>query len=164
MRRLILLLPVVAGCGVLAAAELPGLPSAQAVATPTADDRALAARVRYLLSACIGNARMDHHGKPVVLQEFGCYGGGTSKFPCDLPYRSEQEHADYTRVLTDALIPHVNGFINWPTFDMPAANDISNHGGIFTAEGQPKALAKVYADLVRRLSGQRQLRAVPRPH
>lgn len=42
---------------------------------------------------------------------------------------------------------------------MPAANDISNHGGIFTAEGNPKALAKVYADLVRRLNGQRQLRA-----
>jgi len=104
-------------------------------------------------------SRLDHYGKPVVLQEFGWYGGGTSRFLGDLPYRSEEEHADYTRTLTDTLIPHVNGFINWPTFDMPAANDISNHGGIFTAAGKPKALAKVYADLAKRLGGKRQVRA-----
>ena len=112
----------------------------------------------YWLSCCIGNARMDHYGKPVVVQEFGWYGGGTSKFLCDLPYRSEQEHADYTRTLTGALIPHVNGFVNWPTFDMPASNDISNHGGIFTHDGRRKALAGVYAELVARLQGKPQLR------
>ena len=28
-----------------------------------------------------------------------------------------------------------------PTFDMPAANDISNHSGIFTHDGRPKAWA-----------------------
>ena len=112
----------------------------------------------YWLSSCIGNARMDHYGKPVVVQEFGWYGGGPSRFLCDLPYRSEQEHADYTRTLCDALSPHVNGFVNWPTFDMPAANDISNHGGIFTHDGKPKALAAVYADLVAGLNGKRQVR------
>lgn len=112
----------------------------------------------FWLNSCITNARMDHYGKPVVVQEFGWYGGGTSKFLCDLPYRSEEEHADYTRNLTDALIPHVNGFINWPTFDMPAADDISNHGGIFTHEGRRKALSQVYADLSARLQGQRQVR------
>ncbi len=112
----------------------------------------------YWLNSCIGNARIDHYGKPVVVQEFGWYGGGTSKFLCDLPYRSEEEHAVYTRQLTDALIPHVNGFINWPTFDMPAAMDISNHGGIFTHDGRRKALANVYADLVERLQGKRQIR------
>jgi hypothetical protein len=114
--------------------------------------------LKYWLSCCIGNARMDHYGKPVVVQEFGWYGGGTSRFLGELPYRSEQEHADYTRTLTDALIPHVNGFINWPTFDMPASNDISNHGGIFTSDGKPKALGDVYSDLVGRLNGKPQVR------
>ena len=112
----------------------------------------------YWLSSCIGNARMDHYGKPVVVQEFGWYGGGTSQFLCDLPYRSEQEHADYTRTLTTALIPHVNGFINWPTFDMPESNDISNHGGIFTHDGKPKELGKVYRELAQTLTGKRQIR------
>jgi hypothetical protein len=103
-------------------------------------------------------SRLDHYGKPVVLQEFGWYGGGASRFISELPYRSEQEHADYTRTLCDTLIPHINGFVNWPTFDMPASNDISNHGGIFTANGERKKLAKVYGDLAARLQGKRQVR------
>lgn len=111
--------------------------------------------LQYWLHACIAMSRFDHYHKPVVLQEFGWYGGGESRFLNELPFRSEAEHATYTRLLTDTLIPHTNGFINWPTFDMPAANDISNHGGIFGADGRRKALAGVFGDLARRLSGQR---------
>jgi hypothetical protein len=113
----------------------------------------------YWLNSCLGNARMDHYGKPVVVQEFGWYGGGPSRFLNELPYRSEQEHADYTRRLMDVLSPHVNGFVNWPTFDMPASNDISNHGGIFTHDGRRKALAGVYAELATRVQGKRLERA-----
>jgi len=115
-------------------------------------------KLRYWLNACVGMSRFDFYSKPVVLQEFGWYGGGTSRFLNDLPYRSEKEHADYTRRLCDALIPHTNGFINWPLMDMPESNDISNHGGLFTCDGKPKELAKVYADLVSKLNGKRQQR------
>lgn len=101
----------------------------------------------YWLNICIGMSRLNWHEKPVVLQEFGWYGGGTSRFLCDLPFRSEQEHAEYTRVLTQALKPHINGFINWPTCDMPASHDISNHGGIFTHDMKDKALTDVYRNL-----------------
>ena len=134
-------------------------PACQAVPDGRGDPLDGGEPLAYWLSSCIGNARMDHYGKPVVVQEFGWYGGGPSKFLFDLPFRSEEEHADYTRAITDALVPHVNGFINWPTFDMPDANDISNHGGIFTHDGKPKALAKVYGDLVKHLNGKRQVRA-----
>jgi len=113
----------------------------------------------YWLHSCIGMSRIDYYGKPVVLQEFGWYGGGESRFLCELPYRSEQEHADYTKTLCETLTPHVNGFINWPTMDMPDALDISNHGGIFTADGRPKALAAVYSAFSRNLVGKRQVRA-----
>jgi hypothetical protein len=108
--------------------------------------------LRYWLSSCVGNARMDHYGKPVVVQEFGWYGGGESRFLGPLPPRSEREHADYTRTLVAALSPHVNGFINWPTFDMPGANDISNHGGIFTHDGERKELTAVYEELAREMA------------
>ncbi len=111
--------------------------------------------LQYWLHACIAMSRFDHYHKPVVLQEFGWYGGGASRFLNELPFRTEEEHAAYTRQLTDVLVPHTNGFINWPTFDMPAANDISNHGGIFDATGRPKALAGVFGDLARRVNGQR---------
>ena len=113
----------------------------------------------YWLHATIGMSRLDYYGKPVVLQEFGWYGGGKSQFLGPLPFRSEQEHADYTKLLCETLIPHVNGFINWPTMDMPAANDISDHGGIFTHTGDRKALTKVYENLADQLVGKRQVRA-----
>lgn len=114
---------------------------------------------QWWLSACIGMSRANYHDRPVVLQEFGWYGGGRSRFLTALPYRSQREHAAYTEALVEALLPHVNGFLNWPTFDMPAARDISNHGGIFTAAGQRKKLAAVYARLAGRLRGQRLQRA-----
>lgn len=84
---------------------------------------------------------------------------GDSAFLGPLPYRSEQDHADYTRRLIDTLVPHANGFLNWPTFDMPDAADISNHGGIFTHDGRPKALAAVYRDVADRCTGRRHVRA-----
>lgn len=121
---------------------------------PLGDPAAMA----FWLNACVGMARIDHYGKPVVMQEFGWYGGGPSRFLCDLPHRSEQEHADYTRKLIGTLIPHVNGFINWPTMDMPTANDTSNHGGIFTHDGGPKALTAVYREIAAQLRGKRLAR------
>ena len=114
---------------------------------------------RFWKNACIGMSRLDFYGKPVVLQEWGWYGGGTSRFLCDLPFRSETEHAEYSRAMIDALKNHVNGFINWPLFDMPDANDISNHGGLWTHDGKRKELAKVYEELARGAKGKAQTRA-----
>lgn len=114
--------------------------------------------LEFWLNACISMARIDYFGKPVVVQEFGWYGGGTGRFLCRLPFRTEQEHADYTRRLMTTLLPHVNGFINWPTMDMPGIDEISNHGGIFTHDAKPKALAAVYADLAREQRGKRLVR------
>jgi len=101
----------------------------------------------FWLNSVVAMARIDFYEKPVMLQEFGWYGGGESAFLCKLPYRSEEEHADYMRTLMTRLAPHTNGFINWPTCDMPRSDDISNHGGIFTADMKPKALAHVYKEL-----------------
>jgi hypothetical protein len=116
--------------------------------------------LEYWLNACVGMSRLEYYGKPVVLQEFGWYGGGNSRFLCELPHRSEKEHADYTWTLINKLGPHVNGFINWPTFDMPAATDISNHGGIFTHDGRHKELAAVYGDMARSSKEKRPPRAL----
>ncbi len=115
--------------------------------------------LQYWLHACIGMARLDHYQKPVVVQEFGWYGGGASRFLCELPPRREEEHAAYMEALITALRPHVNGFINWPLADMPQSTDISNHGGIFTHDGRRKALAGVFERLAREGAGARQRRA-----
>ena len=133
-------------------------PAVQAIPGKRGDPLDGGAPLRYWLNSCIAMSRLEHFGKPVVIQEFGWYGGGPSKFLCDLPHRSEEEHADYMRLLIDALRPHSNGFINWPLMDMPASVDISNHGGIFTHDGKPKALAKVYRELTQQVQGVRQVR------
>jgi len=114
--------------------------------------------LKYWLNSCIGMSRLDNYHKPMVLQEFGWYGGGESQFIGPLPYRSEKEHADYTDLLCHTLIGHVNGFVNWPLFDMPDTNDTSNHGGIFTHDGHEKELTKVYKNLSKELSGKKQKR------
>ncbi len=75
------------------------------------------------------------------------------------PVAASGSTPEYTRTLCEALIPHVNGFINWPTMDMPKSRDVSNHGGIFTHDGKRKELAGVYAELVERLQGRRHVRA-----
>ncbi|MCL2701815.1 MAG: beta-galactosidase [Phycisphaerae bacterium] len=134
-------------------------PAPQCLPTGHGDPLSGEEAMRFFLAASVGMARIDHFGKPVMMQEFGWYGGGESRFLCPLPYRSEQEHADYIDRLCHKLIPHVNGFVNWPTFDMPAANDVSNHGGMFTHDGKPKPLAGVYERLSRELAGKPQRRA-----
>jgi hypothetical protein len=133
-------------------------PAPQCLPTGHGDPLEGGEALAFWLAAVVGMARIDHYQKPVVLQEFGWYGGGASRFLCDLPYRSEAAHATYTRTLIEALLPHANGFINWPLCDMPAADDISTHGGIFTLDAQPKALAEVYGDLVQAVSGTRRAR------
>ena len=128
-------------------------------ADPLDDVESEGPKWRFWKNACIGMSRLDFYGKPIVLQEWGWYGGGTSRFLCDLPFRSETEHAEYSRAMIDALKNHVNGFINWPLFDMPDANDISNHGGLWTHDGKRKALAEVYEELARGAKGKAQTRA-----
>ena len=135
-------------------------PALQAIPNGRGDPLDGGPPLEYWLNACVGMSRLEFYGKPVVLQEFGWYGGGPSRFLCELPYRSEKDHAEYTWTLMQKLVPHVNGFINWPTFDMPTANDISNHGGIFTHDGRPKELAVIYQDTAKALQGKRQERAV----
>ena len=134
-------------------------PACQAVPDGRGDPLDNPVSMRYWLNACIGMSRLDYYGKPMMIQEFGWYGGGTSRFKCELPHRSEEEHAAYMDRLIEALSPHAVGFINWPLMDMPAASDISNHGGIFTADGRPKALAQVYRRLAEQVQGKRQVRA-----
>jgi hypothetical protein len=134
-------------------------PAWQAVPGGRGDPADGGAALAYWLSACIGMARYEHQGKPVVMQEFGWYGGGASKFIGDLPARSEASHAAYTEALVAAVEPHINGVLNWPVFDMPQADDISNHGGIFTHDGQPKALTGVFRAIAARHRGRRQVRA-----
>ena len=75
-------------------------------------------------------------GKPVVIAEFGCYGGG----PIDvaksrinkalhLPPLSQEQQARWCRKLIETTRGLATGWLNWGLYDHPEANDWRNGPG-----------------------------------
>jgi hypothetical protein len=90
-------------------------------------------------------------GKPVVLAEFGWYGGGKPRFnEGKQRFASQEEQARWCReaVLTTAGQAH--GWLNWGLYDQPEATDPSEFSGLLTVEGDTKAWGREF----QRLSGQ----------
>lgn len=87
-------------------------------------------------------------GKPVVLAEFGWYGGGKPKFDDGKhPFASEEQQARYCRRLVEVSSRYVTGWLNWGFYDQPEAGDCSELTGLVTASGKTKAWGKVFAEL-----------------
>ncbi|CAN5728563.1 hypothetical protein BH09VER1_BH09VER1_39100 [soil metagenome] len=85
-------------------------------------------------------------GLPLVLAEFGWYGGGT--------YRShtatEEQQAEWCRRLMEVTASLVCGWLNWGMYDSPDARDVSLLTGLFTADGQEKAWGRTFQELSNR--------------
>lgn len=84
--------------------------------------------------------KISQLGKPVIVGEFGWYGGGQVKIKTGayLPYAKEKAQANWNESLicvTDSL---VSGWLNWGMYDSPEANDVSTHTGLYDAQGKLK--------------------------
>lgn len=91
-------------------------------------------------------------GMPVVLEEFGWYGGTDSKFLCPLPYRSEEEQARYNQLMMETTVGTFSGWFTWPHKDMPKAGDITNGTGLWKPDGKTiKVWGKQYGEWAQRL-------------
>lgn len=87
-------------------------------------------------------------GKPVVVAEFGWYGGGKPKFDRGThPAASEDQQARYCRQLVEVSSPYVTGWLNWGFHDQPEATDCSELTGLLTADGKTKAWGRTFAEL-----------------
>lgn len=87
-------------------------------------------------------------GKPVVLAEFGWYGGGKPKFDRGVhPAATEEQQARYCRRLVEVSAPYVTGWLNWGFYDQPEATDCSELTGLLTADGKIKAWGKTFTEL-----------------
>lgn len=86
-------------------------------------------------------------GKPVVIGEFGWYGGGS----LDPGGRvaSEEEQARWCTRLVEVTASMASGWINWGLYDAPEATDVSRLTGLLTVEGKEKVWGKTFAPLVR---------------
>ena len=94
-------------------------------------------------------------GKPVVIAEFGWYGGGQLKNCCpDNPAWTEAQQAHWNSLLIETTKGLAVGWLNWSFFDMPESTDVTELTGLYTADGKPKAWATTFKKLSKELSGQ----------
>ena len=101
-------------------------------------------------------------GKPVVLAEFGWYGGG--KLTIDQgrhPAASQEQQARWCREVIQTTQGLATGWLNWGFYDQPEARDVSQLTGLLTSDGKPKAWAREFQALAGSLSG-RMLCRLPR--
>jgi hypothetical protein len=87
-------------------------------------------------------------GKPVVLAEFGWYGGGKPKFDGGKhPAATEEQQAQYCRRVVEISAGLVTGWLNWGFYDQPEATDCSEMTGLLTADGKAKAWGTTFRGL-----------------
>jgi hypothetical protein len=95
-------------------------------------------------------------GKPVVLAEFGWYGGGKPRFDRGAhPAASEAQHARYCRRAVETSIGFVQGWLNWGFYDQPEATDCSELTGLLKADGEVKEWGREFGKLAAKYSGRR---------
>lgn len=102
--------------------------------------------LRSTVAACAAVKR------PVVLAEFGWYGGGQLTINQGRhPSASESQQAEWCSSAIGSTRDLADGWLNWGVFDHPEARDVSQLTGLFTADGRPKEWAKVFQDISRSL-------------
>lgn len=87
-------------------------------------------------------------GKPVVIGEFGWYGGG--KLSIDQgkhPAATEEQQARWCRRLVQTTDGFAAGWLNWGFYDHPQAGDVSQLIGMITADGRLKAWGQEFKRL-----------------
>jgi len=91
-------------------------------------------------------------GKPVVLAEFGWYGGGQPTIDAGRhPAASEEQQARWGRRVIETTRGLVAGWLHWGLYDDPEATDVSQLTGLLAADGRTKAWGSQFAELARGL-------------
>lgn len=90
-----------------------------------------------------------HVGKPVVLGEYGWYGGGA---PRGLPSLTEDEQARWIVAEIEASRHVATGWLSWPFADTPDSTDMSKFGGLVRSDLTPKPWAERFKTYASELS------------
>jgi hypothetical protein len=113
---------------------------------PEAEARNLA----YLESVV---AEVARPGKPVVIGEFGWYGGGRpSHVGGAMRAASEAEQARWCRAVVESTAGLATGWLNWGFFDHPEARDVTELIGLAKPDGTLKDWGRTFQGLNRTLA------------
>jgi endo-1,4-beta-mannosidase len=85
-----------------------------------------------------------HTSKPVVLGEYGWYGGGA---PQQHPYLSEEEQAGWLSAEVELSRQLADGWLSWPFADSPESTDISLFAGLVKADMTVKVWGRKFRGL-----------------
>jgi len=95
-------------------------------------------------------------GKPVILAEFGWYGGAKPKFDGGRhPEATQEQQARYCRRVVETSAGLATGWLNWGFYDQPEATDCSELTGLLTADGNTKAWGTTFKELAATYNGKR---------
>ena len=101
---------------------------------------------------------MAKPGKPVVVAEFGWYGGGKPTVDQGKhPPATEEQQARWCQGVVKTTAGLAVGWLNWGFYDQPEAQDVSQLTGLLTADGRLKAWGQEFS----RLSSSFSRRAIP---
>ncbi|UCF16594.1 MAG: beta-galactosidase, partial [Phycisphaerales bacterium] len=89
-----------------------------------------------------------HTDRPVVLGEFGWYGGGA---PQHHPYLSEEQQARWIAAEIEATRLLADGWLSWPFADSPQSRDISLHAGMVKADMTLKIWGRTFRTMAANL-------------
>jgi len=89
-----------------------------------------------------------HTGKPVVLGEFGWYGGGA---PQKHPHLTEEQQAEWICAEIEVSRPLTDGWLSWPFADTPSSRDISLFAGLVKPDLTVKAWGQSFKEFATNL-------------
>ncbi len=90
-------------------------------------------------------------GKPVVLEEYGLYGGGVAPgFSWRKPFKylPQSASADWANEVIRRNRMRCSGFLIWGFDDAPDQGDPTRYQGLYDDEGNIKELGKIYPTLI----------------
>jgi hypothetical protein len=93
-------------------------------------------------------------GRPVVVAEFGWYGGKLTIDGGRHPASTEQQQARWCRRAVETTQGLATGWLNWGLYDHPEAKDVAQLTGLLTADGKTKTWGQEFQRLARSLAGQ----------
>lgn len=90
--------------------------------------------------------------KPLVLEEWGWYGGGGSQFAgVALKHRTESEQSAYCEAVVERMQNAYAGWLYWMHRDMPYDGDLTCCSGLYTADGCLKEWGTRYSEWAAKL-------------
>lgn len=104
--------------------------------------------VRKNIHLIRSSLRNGYAGKPMVIEEFGWYGGGeVVSWNEALPYVEEEVQTKYLQMVVEGTRDLADGWMSWAYADTPSSLDVTKKSGLVNEEGEIKVWGQAFKEL-----------------